>query len=123
MKSKEPVKANGGIFTKITKFIKQIFNKKRTLLPEIHDVQNQRITESNNIEKPKSARKSKEEILQLYERFRNGEVDIFTLDTDLAENICVLLEEENKIKEKQLNIKMNEIAELDKKINALKNAI
>ncbi len=55
----------------------------------------------NNIEMSKI---DKKEFLELYEKAKKGEVDVYQLPNDVLEKMYILLEEEIRIKERDIEI-------------------
>lgn len=108
---------NNNIFIKIKKFFKNLFNKTKALpLAENIEYKEEKvIAESNKL--------SKEQFFDLYEKLKKGDVDIFTIDPDEVEKMCILLEEETKFKEKLLTKRLAEINEIDNKTKELKIAM
>ena len=92
------------IFNKIKSFFKNIFNNQKKL-PEA----------SNFV--------PKKEFLDMYDKLKKGELDILSIDPDISERMCTLLEEEIKLKENLLNSKLLQIDQLDEDIKKLKTAI
>ena len=87
------------IFNKIKSFFKNIFNNQKKLpVP-------------------------KKEFLDMYDKLKKGELDILSIDPDISERMCTLLEEEIKLKENLLNSKLLQIDQLDEDIKKLKTAI
>ena len=109
---------NNNIFSKIKNFFKNLFNNKKKL-PTAEYIE----SKENIVEDNESTKLNKEQFLDLYERLKQGDVDIFTIDPDEVEKMCMLLEEEIKLKEKQLDGKLSKIAELDESIRELKAAM
>lgn len=52
---------------------------------------------------------NKNNFFELYEKFKKGEVDSDSISTETLKKICVLLEEEIKIVEKDIEIKKAEL--------------
>lgn len=52
---------------------------------------------------------NKNNFLELYEKFKKGEVDSDSISTETLKKICVLLEEEIKIVKKDIEIKKAEL--------------
>lgn len=102
------------IFIKIKNFFKNIFNnqKKFPLREEKPDTVKMNATELN-----------KKEFLEIYEKIKNGEADILSIDPDVTEKMCILLEEEIKLKQKLLDNKIAQIVQIDKDMDKLKSAI
>jgi len=65
----------------------------------------------------------KEKFFELYETLKKGEVDIFSIDPDELEKMCMLLEEEIQLKEKRVEEKQQKIAQMEVRIQELKKAI
>lgn len=108
---------NNSIFTKIKNFFRNIFNKqKRLTAAEVIET-----TKEVTQDAPMSL--NKEQFLSLYEKLKKGDVDIFSIDPDEVEKMCMLLDEEIKIKQNKLNMKLAEINKLDSQIAELNNSI
>ncbi len=101
--------SENNIFIKIKNFIKNIFStQKRLPTPQ-----------STNIRQDLN----KEQFLKLYDDLKSGEADLFSIHPDQMEKICMLLEEEIKLKQNQLDAKLAQISAMDTKIAQLKNSI
>lgn len=93
MNNNQLVKYKKSIFSKIKSFFKNLFSKKQVTVP----IQNEIIENNkNNYEENKRA------FMDLYEKAKNGDIDLFSIDPDKMEKMCKLLEEEIKIKERNL---------------------
>ena len=103
MNNKQLIEYKENIFTKIKNFFKNIFRKKQV---------------NSNIEKtaiiPEEIKKEnykidKKEFMDIYEKSKTGDIDLFTIPVDKLEKMCILLEEEIKIKERNLDEKRNKL--------------
>lgn len=113
------------IFNKIINFFKNIFRNQKKL-PPVSNVENNS-QEKSNISPIQTTQNSvekadKKQFLDMYEKVKKGEVDILSIDPDETEKICMLLEEEIKLKEKLLDKKMSQISEIEENIKKLKES-
>ncbi|MBQ7668032.1 MAG: hypothetical protein IJS47_01755 [Clostridia bacterium] len=103
---------NESIFSKIKNFFKSIFYKAPKEEPHVEKVE-EKVTVEELVEEPKEelkveikeekkGPKSKEEILEIYEKAKLGEYDLRTLSIEEMKILNGLIREEIKIKEELL---------------------
>lgn len=107
MNNNQLMEVKNNIFTKIKNFFKKIFTEKKQLPDEI----------------TKNSAENKREFFEQYNKIKKGEIDIFSIDPDEVEKMCIILEEENKIQEQQLSAKLNQLAEINKKLEEVKSSL
>ena len=98
------------IVSKIKKIFQNIFNtqKKFPIVKEAEDSQEENLEVTD-----------KKQFLEVYEKLKKGEVDILSMEPDKSEKMCILLEEEIKLKEKLLEKKLSQIAQIKENIEKL----
>ena len=100
MNNNQIVKYKEGIFSKIKNFFKNLFVKKQLAIP----VQNKLIENNKN-----NYVDNKRNFMDLYEKTKKGDIDLFSIAPEKLEKMCKLLEEEIKIKERNLQEKRNSL--------------
>lgn len=109
------IKKENGVFEKIINFFKKLFYKtenKEKLVPEPISINTQKeIKYDLNEEKT-----DKEEFMSLYEKAKNEEIDLYSLDEKTLERMCKLLEEEIKITKNAIEQKKQKIMEIEQQI-------
>ena len=96
------VECKENIFTKIKNFFKGLFFRKEDKKYISQTSPNINGTEKNGMREDKIDKRS---FLELYEKSKKGEVDLFSLSPEKLEKMCELLEEEIKIKRRNNEIK------------------
>lgn len=108
MNNNQLIERKESIFTKIKNFFLRKFGSKNKSANENIVVQNVTETKENNV---KTYEDDKKEFLQLYEDSKNGKIDLLSLSPEILEKMCILLEEEIKIKEKNNDMKRAKLSE------------
>lgn len=100
MNNNQLVKYKEGVFSKIKNFFKNLFVKKQVAIP----VHNELIENNKN-----NYDDNKRNFMNLYEKTKKGDIDLFSIAPEKLEKMCKLLEEEIKIKERNLQEKRNSL--------------
>ena len=128
MNEKMLIKEKQGIMHKIINFFRSVFFKKKQKNMENYEDSKkptQEVNESNisSIQKESESYTSsndkldKKEFLELYEKAKNNEIDLLSLDAETLRKLCKLLEQEIKIVEKATLDKKQRIKQIQAKLN------
>lgn len=99
---KELIKVNDGFVSKIKNFFRNLFYSSKK--SENIGLANEK--KENNIAQNIV---SKDEFMSIYQKAKNKEIDLETLEPKMLEKMCILLEEEISLKQKKLDEKLLKI--------------
>lgn len=108
MNNNQLIKYKESVFSKIKNLFKNLFIKKQVVIPVQNElIETSKINHKNN---KNNYEDNKKNFMDLYEKTKKGDIDLFSIDPEKLEKMCKLLEEEIKIKERNLQEKKNRLS-------------
>lgn len=105
------------VWMRIKSFFKNLFTPQKKLPIAECKKAKEEIVES------KGKKLEKGQFFEVYEKLKKGEMDVFSIDPDELEKMCMLLEEEIQLKEKRVEEKKNKIVKMEAGIQKMKEAL